>query len=142
MAKKSLKQLAEIMSDIDICMLTTVTGRGVAKARPMSNNGDVKYNGTSYFFTWKKSKMAQEIQKNNNVTLTFQGSKLFQKLFISISGKAKLTTDRAKMDHHWNKDLEIWFKDGLDTPGITMIEVKGTHLEYWQGQEEGEIKIK
>lgn len=142
MAKKTLKELSKIMSDVDICMLTTVNGRGAASARPMSNNGDVKYNGTSYFFTWKKTKMAKEIENNNNVTLTFQGTKLFQKLFITIIGKGKLVTDRATMDHHWNKDLEIWFKDGLDTPGITMIEVKAKTIEYWHGEEQGELKIK
>jgi general stress protein 26 len=143
MAKTSMKKISKMMKGLDYCMLNTVTGRGVPSGRPMSNNHQVDYDGTSYFFTWSKSPMIREIKKNPNVCLSFIESKLMKKrTFISVTGKAKLTTDRAAMEEHWSKDLEIWFEDGLDTKGIIMIEVKAKHLKYWQGSEEGELDVK
>ena len=47
-AKLSLDQLADKMKGIDIAILSTHTeGKAIAN-RPMSNNGDVRYDGTSY----------------------------------------------------------------------------------------------
>lgn len=139
--KTSMKSVAKMMADIDLCMFTTVASRGMTASRPMSNNSDVDYNGDSYFFTWSKSKLARDIIKNPHVSLSFISSKMFRKLFVSVSGKAKLITDRRKMVDHWNKDLEIWFDKGIETPGIAMIHVKATHVKYWKGLEEGEVKV-
>lgn len=142
MAKASLKKLSSLMKGIDLCMLTTVSGRGAPLSRPMSNNGQVDYDGTSYFFTDKKSLMVKEIKKNANVSLSFVQPNLFSKTYISVTGKANLTTDKLEMEKHWSPDLEVWFKDGLDTKGITMIEVEAKHIKYWKGSEEGELDIK
>jgi general stress protein 26 len=141
MAKKSMKSVAKLMADLDLCMFTTISGRGMTASRPMSNNSDVEYNGESFFFTWGKAKLAKDIEKNAHVNLTFTGSKRFQKIFISVSGNAKVIKDREKMRDHWNKDLEIWFDKGIDTPGIAMIQVKAKHIKYWHGREEGEVKV-
>lgn len=143
MAKKtSLKAMAKMMADLDLCMFTTVAARGMTASRPMSNNGDADYDGNSYFFTWAKSKLARDVDKNKHVSLAFAGSKRLRKLFVSVSGLGKVITDREKMRDHWNKDLEIWFDKGIDTPGIAMIEVKAKHIKYWHGRDEGEVILK
>ncbi len=142
MAKKpSLKSIAKLMSKLDLCMMTTITPRGLTASRPMSNNGDVKYNGKSYFFTEGKSHVAKEILKNKHVGLSFISNGILKKTFVSVSGNAKLIKDREKMREHWNKDLEIWFDKGIETPGITMIEVDAKHIKYWSGREEGELNL-
>lgn len=139
--KATLKSIAKMMKGIDLCMLTTSDARGASSSRPMSNNGDVDYDGKSYFFTKNDSRMVREIKKNAKVSLQFADHRVLRrKSFISVNGKATLITDRAEMEPHWNKDLEIWFKDGLDTKGITMIEVAADHIKYWSGGDEGEYK--
>lgn len=142
MAKTSMKKLSTMMKGIDLCMLTTVNGRGAPLSRPMSNNGQVDYDGTSYFFTDKKALMVRELQKNPSVGLTFTQSGLLSKTFISVTGKASLTNDKLEMQKHWSPDLEVWFKDGLDTKGIMMIEVKAKHIKFWKNNEEGELDVK
>ncbi|MBC7712214.1 MAG: pyridoxamine 5'-phosphate oxidase family protein [Rhizobacter sp.] len=142
MAKTSLKKVSSMMKGIDLCMLTTVNGRGAPLSRPMSNNGQVDYDGTSYFFTDKKSLMFRELKKNPSVGLSFIHPKFFGKTYISVSGKANLSTDKLEMEKHWSPDLEVWFKDGLDTKGIVMIEVQAKHIKYWDGGEQGEVDIK
>ncbi|MBC7387424.1 MAG: pyridoxamine 5'-phosphate oxidase family protein [Cryobacterium sp.] len=138
MAKKSLKEISKKMRNVDLCMMTTITSSGMTASRPMSNNGDVEYDGNSYFFTWEKSRLIKDLKKNNHVNLSFKGKK---DLFISVAGKAKLVHSRTKMEKHWVKDLDVWFEDGLDTPGIVMIHVLAKHVKYWQKEEEGEVKL-
>lgn len=141
MAKKSMKEVAKIMADMDICMLTTIKGRDITTSRPMSNNGDVRYDGKSYFFTDDKSKMVKDIKKNKHVSLSFAGRKRSKPLMISVVGDAKLVNDRSLMKEHWTKDLNIWFKDGIETPGIVMIQVHAKRIKYWHGNKEGEVKV-
>ncbi|GHF62355.1 general stress protein 26 [Deinococcus metalli] len=138
MADKTLAQLAKKMRGLDLCMLTTVTSYGRLASRPMSNNGEVEYDGTSYFYTWADSRAARDIEKNKHVQLNFRAEKSF--LFVAVQGEATLTDDRSAMQEHWHKELEQWFKDGLDTPGLTMIEVKAKRVNWW-GEDDGEIEL-
>jgi general stress protein 26 len=138
MADKTLAQLAKKMRGLDLCMLTTVTSYGRLASRPMSNNGEVEYDGTSYFYTWADSRAARDIEKNKHVQLNFRAEKSF--LFVAVQGEAMLTDDRSAMQEHWHKELEQWFGDGLDTPGLTMIEVKAKRVNWW-GEDDGEIEL-
>lgn len=138
MAEKTLQDVSKLMRDMDICMLITTTSNGMLASRPMSNNGEVEYDGNSYFFTWESSRMVSDIELDNGVNLTFQGGK---DIFISVAGKADVTRSREKMEEHWVAELEQWFEEGLDTPGIAMISVNARHIKYWQGMEEGEVKL-
>ena len=138
MADKTLQDVAEIMRDIDLCMLTTTTSNGMLASRPMSNNGEVEYDGNSYFFTWENSRIVGDIELDSGVNLTFQGD---EDIFISIGGTAEVTRSKEKMEEHWQEQLSAWFEDGLDTPGIAMISVKAKYIKYWQGEDEGEVKL-
>jgi len=138
----SLKSVAEKMKDIDICMMTTVTKSGNTTSRPMSNNREVEYDGTSYFFAESDSQVAKDIETNDHVSLAIHHGKLLgSDTYISVSGKGTVITDRAQMEKHWNKDVEIYFKDGLDSPNIAMIEVRAHHIKLWEGAKESELTI-
>jgi general stress protein 26 len=50
MGKLNLQQLSEMMRDIDFVMLQTRTENGQIAGRPMSNNKDVEYDGSSFYF--------------------------------------------------------------------------------------------
>ncbi len=139
MPKLSLKSLAESMRKIDFCMMVTQSTRRSLTSRVMSNNRDVTYKGSSYFFTEGKSQKVKELEMNPYVVLDFEGPK---DLYISISGKAKLIRNKAAFEDHWVKDLERWFKKGIDTPGLVLIHVKANKLRYWQREKSGEIKLK
>ncbi|KQT52860.1 MULTISPECIES: pyridoxamine 5'-phosphate oxidase family protein [unclassified Aureimonas] len=144
MSDMTLHALAKAMKDIDFCMLSTRAASGDIAARPMSNNGDVEYDGDSYFFTYEEAHTVADIERDRKVGLGFQGSKgLLGKppLFISVEGEAELIRDKAAFEAHWTSDLDYWFKDGIDTPGIVLIKVHATRVHYWDGKHEGEIKI-
>ena len=139
MVRISLKAISLKMKSLDICMLTTQTTRGHLSSRPMSNNGDVQYDGNSYFFTFEESRTVKDIRGFPHVTLGFNGP---DDLYISLTGKAKLITRKSLMQEHWQEQLGQWFPKGLETPGITLIHVKASRLKYWQGMKQGEHRIK
>ncbi|RYG16476.1 MAG: pyridoxamine 5'-phosphate oxidase, partial [Caulobacteraceae bacterium] len=121
MTDLTLKDIAKTMGDIDFTMLSTRAEGGQIAARPMSNNGDVEYDGDSFFFSYEDTNTVRDIQRDANVGLSLQGNKSLlgaPGIFISIEARAELIRDKAEFEKHWNKDLEIWFEQGVDTPGI------------------------
>lgn len=140
----TLKDLAKAMRDIDFAMLTTSTEDGNKAARPMSNNGEVEFDGDSYYFTWENSRIVSDIRADRQVGLTFQGNKgLFGKppLFVSVEGDAEIIRDKAAFAAHWTSGMDRWFEQGVDTPGVAMIKVHATRIHYWDGEDEGEVPL-
>jgi general stress protein 26 len=138
MSDMSLSELAEKMRDIDIAMLVTHTEGGAIAARPMSNNRQVDYDGDSYYFTWAESRMVEDIESDPKVSLTFQGSRAFT---VAVEGKAEVIRDKAEFEKHWTPDLDKWFDDGTNTKGLAMIKVRADRVHYWNGEDDGEIRI-
>lgn len=141
---KSLTDLAEIMRDIDFTMLSTKTADGGIAARPMSNNGDVDYDGDSWFFALETTHTVQEIEADPNVGLTLHGNTgLLGKppVFIAAEGKAQIVRDTGAFEKHWVKDLDRWFERGVDTPGLVLIHVHADRIHYWDGEDQGEIRF-
>ena len=144
MSQMTLKDLSKKMADIDFAMLITKTKLGQISARPMSNNGEVDFDGDSYYFTWEDSRMTSDIENDASVGLTFTGSKgLLGKppLFVSVEGHAELIRDKARFAEHWTDELDHWFKDGIDTPGVTMIKVRAQRVHYWNGGDQAELVV-
>ena len=145
MADLKLTDISEKMRDIDFAMLSTRTEGGALSGRPMSNNRQVEFNGDSYFFTCEDKRSVADIRSDPNVGLTYQsksGMLGMKPLFIAVEGRAELIQDKSRFAEHWTKDLDAWFKDGVDTPGLVMIKVVAQRLHYWDGYDEGEIALK
>ena len=51
--------------------------------------------------------------------------------WVSIAGTATEAYDRAKAEELWNPFVKVWFPDGLDTAGLTLIQVRAESAEYW-----------
>ncbi len=96
MTAMPLTDLAEKMRDIDFTMLSTRTDDGALAARPMSNNGDVDYDGDSFFFAYGSTRTISDIERDPSVGLAFQGRKgLLGKppLFVTVEGRADVVRD-------------------------------------------------
>lgn len=139
----TLEDISKTMRHIDLCMLTTKKTDGALESRPMSNNKQVDYDGDSYFFTTADSSAAREIEADPQVNIAFTQlpSLISGGFFLSVTGKAELIDDKAEFQKHWVKDIEAWFKDGIDTPGLRLIKVKAKVLKYWHNYEEGELFV-
>lgn len=144
MADLTLAEISEKMRDIDFTILSTRTEDGALAGRPMSNNRQVDYDGDSYFFTLGDTRTVADIERDANVGLGYQaksGMLNMKPFFITVEGEASLIRDKAAFAEHWTKDLDAWFKEGIDTPGLTLVKVTAKRLHYWDGYDEGEIKL-
>ncbi|WP_394270972.1 pyridoxamine 5'-phosphate oxidase family protein [Qipengyuania sp.] len=142
--KQHLDHIAKAMRDIDFVMLNTHTAGGQIGARPMSNNRQVDYDGDSYYFTWDDCRMVDDIEQDPRVGLSLQGQQEKDGapgIFIAIEGQAEIRRDKAEFAEHWVDDLERWFEDGIDTPGLVMIAVRATRAAYWHGEDDGDFVI-
>ena len=61
---KSISQVAKMMRDLDFCMFTTRTEDGQLRSRPMSNNGEVEFDGDVWFFSGADSRKVAEIESD------------------------------------------------------------------------------
>ena len=140
----SLQDLSKKMRDIDFTMLSTRAEGGEIAARPMSNNGDVEYDGDSWFFAMEDTTTVKDIERDPKVGLSLQGSKSLlgaPGIFIAIEAQAEIVRDKATFREHWVKDLERWFDQGVDTPGLVMIKAHAGRIHYWDGEDQGEVRV-
>lgn len=138
----TLPELAKKMEKIDFCMMLTKSGEGAIASRPMSNNGDVAYDGDSFFFSYEDTNKVRQITADPTVSLTFTAPPSFlgkPGIFVAVEGKASLIADRAVFQAHWVKDLDRWFPQGVDTPGLILIKVHADRVHYWDGEDNGTI---
>lgn len=144
MTAMTLDEIAKTMAKIDFAMLSTRSTDGEIASRPMSNNGDVEYDGDSYFFTSEESHTVADIKRDAVVGLTFTGAKhLLGKpgVFLSVEGRAELIREKPAIKAHWSKEIDRWFEEGFETPGVVLIKVTARRVHYWDGEEDGEVVL-
>jgi len=137
MKKASLKTLAEKMKNLDFCMMITQDGRGGLHTRPMSNNGKVEYDGNSWFFSDGDTHKIKQIEADPKVSLIYQTDNM---LFVECYGHASIVRQRSTMAEKWVDELSQWFPKGIDTPGLCLIKVTATRVQFWHKEEDGEYK--
>ena len=109
-------------------MLTTVDDSGELHSRPMYTQ-KAEFAGTVWFFAYADSPKANDIRREPRVNLGY--AKPDEQTYLSLAGRAEVSFDRAKMEELYNPMLEAWFPQGLETPGIALLEIEATSAHYW-----------
>lgn len=144
MTSMTKEALSKHLKKLDFCMFSTRDASNRMNSRPMSNNGDVEYDGDSWFFSYADTRKISEIRKDSAVLLTFTAPPhLLGKpgIFIAIDGDAALIEDVPQFQDHWVEGLERWFPDGVQTPGLILIKVAARSVQYWDGEENGKVDL-
>jgi general stress protein 26 len=136
---QSITRIAKMMADLDFCMLTTKSEDGYLRSRPMSNNGEVEFDGDVWFFSAADSRKVADIEADPLVELTYSDPE--RMLFISMSGEAAIVKDVAKKRELWVEDLERWFEDGPDSEDVVLIKVTASVVACWDGEKDEEITL-
>jgi general stress protein 26 len=121
-------KLYELIKDVRIAMMTTVDTDGTLHSRPMHNQ-EADENGDLWFFTQIQSPKITEISRDNQVNLGY--SHPGKQHYVSVSGKAEIVRDKAKIEEKWSEGLRTWFPKGTDDPQIALIRVHPAKGEYW-----------
>lgn len=127
MNNDSLKKIGDKIEGMRSCLFVTSDAEGNLKARPMSTQ-EVVFDGSVWFMTDRNSNKCKEIAANPSVGLEYAHSNGVR--FVSLSGKASLVDDRAKIHEFWNPFYKAW-ADGPDDEKLVLIEVKVSRAEYW-----------
>jgi|SRR5215208_2245296 len=135
----TLKKVAKMMRDWDFCMLTTQTSDGELRARPMSNNGEVEFDGDVWFFSGSDTRKVSDIEAEPHVQLSYTDTEEFR--FLSMAGSAKIVRDADKKRELWIEELRRWFEDGPESDDVVLIKVTPSVVEYWNGEDQGELKL-
>jgi general stress protein 26 len=130
---EKLAKLREIVKDVDICMLTTVDERGELRSRPMSNNREVEFDGDLWFFTYGSSHKVDEVGRVPKVNASF--ADVGKQQYASLTGRAEVVRDRAKIEELWQPHMRAWFPEGVETPDIALLKVVVERAEYWDGSQ-------
>ncbi len=120
--------LWRLIEDISIGMLVTHDGEGDhLRARPMGARCKADENAI-YFLTSVESGKDEEVESNHNVCVAFADSK--GQKYVSVTGSASVSNDRARIRELWTTLDGAWFKNA-DDPAIRLLRVEPSHGEYW-----------
>ncbi|MFH5824789.1 pyridoxamine 5'-phosphate oxidase family protein [Georgenia sp. AZ-5] len=124
--EEGVKKVAELVKDARIAMLTTLDDDGHLVSRPMSVQ-EVEFDGDLWFFADERSDTVAEIGVTPDVNVSFSSGSSW----VSVTGRAEVVRDRAKMEELWNQFVEAWFPDGPTTPELVLLKVHADAAQYW-----------
>ncbi len=116
----------ELAEDIGFCMLVTWDGEK-QHARPMHARIDDDA-GVIYFLTDKDGVKDDEIERFPVVTVTFANPSGFK--FVTMSGNASVSNDRAKIKELWDASDKAWW-DSAEDPSIRLLTFRPDQAELW-----------
>lgn len=127
-SNESVQKLGELIRDIKFAMFTTLDLDGSLHSRPMATQ-QIEFDGDLWFFSGRASSKIRSIEKDQHVNVAFSSPN--DNRYVSVSGRASIVTDRAKMEELWNPMYKMWFQDGLEDPDLTLVRVRVESAEYW-----------
>lgn len=106
------------------------TGKEIT-VRPMAVQ-KIDDQGNLWFLSANDSHKNKDIGRDPKVQLLFQGSSHSD--FLTIYGKATISTDKALIKELWEPLAKAWFTEGVDDPRITVIKVSADSGYYWDNK--------
>jgi general stress protein 26 len=121
-----VERIWELAKKIGVCMFITWDG-GRSRSRPLQANVDREEHAI-YFLTDVASHKDEQVEKFPTVTLAF--ADIPHSKYVSITGEAAITNDRAKIKELWSPFAQAWW-DNAEDPSIRLIKVTPQDAELW-----------
>ncbi len=120
------RTIADLVEKASIALVTTVAEDGSLVSRPLAVQ-QREFDGDLWFFTEDPSPKTAQVRANDQVNVAIQAGHGW----LSISGRASVSQDPAKIDELWSTGAEAWFEGGRDDPAVALLRVEGVTAEYW-----------
>ncbi len=122
------REFEEVLEEFETAILTTKGTDGHLHARPMELQG---HDGAEalWFATSRDSKKCDDLRGDPQVGLSFHRGEHGAD-YLSISGRAELVEDRARVRELWNAGWRAWFPEGPDQPDLVLVKVVPEHAEW------------
>lgn len=127
--RQAIEKLRELIKGIDIAMLTTVDEDGTLRSRPMGTQ-EAEFDGDLWFITSVEGGKVPEINKERQVNVSYADTGNHR--YVSVSGRANVINDKAKVEEFWQPIYKAYFPEGKDDPKLRVIKVTVEKAEYWE----------
>ncbi len=135
---KKLDELYDLIDEMEIALLTTRRQDGALVTRPMATQ-DRGPLADLWFVTNIETDKIDEVQHDPNVSLGYYNDGT--KEWVSVSGTATVSQDRAKIRELYAPDWKAWFEDeggnrdgGPDDPRLALIFVDAHSVHYMKAK--------
>ncbi|MCW5649609.1 MAG: pyridoxamine 5'-phosphate oxidase family protein [Ramlibacter sp.] len=122
--------LWNIIKTTRFCMLTHRDADGQLHSQPLTTqNRSFDEGSPLYFFISRGSHLAQRIAQDDHVNVAYANTDADS--YVSVSGSASLSSDRAQAERLWSPAVRAWFPGGLDDPDLALLIVWPHQAEFW-----------
>lgn len=132
--EKRIDELYALVEKIELAMMTTRRADGRLVSRPMATQKRREF-ADLWFVTDIDSDKLEELQDDANVNLAYLDTGSYE--WVSVSGTATISTDRARIREVWEPDWRAWFgkvdevrDGGPDDPRLALILVEVVSVVY------------
>lgn len=111
-------------------MLVSRGDDGALRSCPLTTqNRSVDEDATLWFFIERGGELAQDLAREPEVNLAY--ADLDDDRYVSVSGRAELLDDPARVQALWSPAAKAWFPGGAADPGLQLLAVRIERAEYW-----------
>ena len=119
-----------LIKDIKFGMLTHSHANGELHSHPLTTQNKATDEDSSlYFFISRKSEIAQRLQQDGNVNVSYADPG--DDSYVSVSGQASIEEDAAKKQELFSPVAKAWFPGGPTDPNMALLKIAISHAEYW-----------
>ncbi len=140
---KKLDELYELIDHLEIALMTTRRPDGMLVTRPMATQ-DRGPLADLWFVTSIETHKIEELEADPHVSLGYYDSA--SREWVSVSGTATITQDRARIHDLYAPDWKIWFSDeggdrdgGPDDPRLALILVDTRSVVYMKANSKPKV---
>jgi general stress protein 26 len=105
--QERMAKLRELIEHIETAQLVTMDTDGVLRSRPMATQ-QLGEDGELWFFTNDYTAKVDHVLVHPEVCVTYADPA--KNSYVSVSGKAELVRDPAKIRELWRPMLKAWFR--------------------------------
>ena len=127
--QENIDKIQAVIKDVKFAMMSTINSKGDLHAWPMTTSETSLGGKEIWFIGDKSSDVVKDIQDNPKVGLSYATQD--DKNYVSISGNAELSTDKAKLDELWSPVYNAFFEHGKEDPEVQLIKVVPHGAECW-----------
>lgn len=131
-AAAKLEKVRQLIDGIEIAMLTVVE-EGVPRSLPMYTQKNARFDGSLWFLTSRSSRKVHDIEDDARVGLSYADPRTNR--YVSVSGRATVLRDQAKIDELWSPLYLAWWPAGREDPDLALLKVEVDRAEYWDAPE-------
>ncbi|MDP2314342.1 MAG: pyridoxamine 5'-phosphate oxidase family protein, partial [Pseudomonadota bacterium] len=127
-SQEAVDRLRMLLGGTRMAMLTTMEPGGALRSRPMAVQ-EINDDGEAWLITQRTSAKVDDVEREHHVNLSF--TRPMRGRYLSMSGRALVVRDDAKLRQLWQPSLQVWFPEGLDDPDLCLLRVRIDKAETW-----------